>query len=165
MEELAYSIGLVGNNDVFFRAITTILLMSGDVIIDGVQHNAATRRIETIKNLDRLGVHHRAFAYVIKRPLEKCQDEFHTEDEIDFSHQIEYPALTEGFEKIMSVTWENSTETLMYGDESLMIKPIINVIHAIPSNGAVIVKPKKGMIKSKLERGRQNLFRLKKDKR
>jgi hypothetical protein len=165
MEDLNYSIGMRSNNDNFFYALLTLLFVDGDVVIDGGDHNNAAQRVKTLKSLDRLGVSYRAFAYVIKRPVEQCYDDVYSDDEVDFSHQIQYPALREGFEKIMSVTWTDSTESMLYGDEAMMIKPEIITIHEIPSNRPIVVKPKKKTIKRKLERGRQNLFRPKKDKK
>jgi hypothetical protein len=105
MEDLNYSIGMRSNNDNFFYALLTLLFVDGDVVIDGGDHNNAAQRVKTLKSLDRLGVSYRAFAYVIKRPVEQCYDDVYSDDEVDFSHQIQYPALREGFEKIMSVTW------------------------------------------------------------
>ncbi len=161
MEELTYSIGLNPKNDDFFFAMV-MMLLDGDVIIDGVDNNTRVQRMRVLKGLDRLRANFRAFAYVIKRPPEHCHDEYHSEDEVIFSqYEVEYPDIREGFDRIMTVTWEDSTEFLRYGEESLLIKPKIVVVSEIPSSKPVIVKPKKGMVKRKLERGRQNLFRPK----
>jgi hypothetical protein len=165
MNELDYSIGIGRSNDSFFYSLLTLLLVDGDVIIDDIDHNDAAQRIKTLRNLGRLSVTYRAHAYVVKRPLERCYDDYYSDDEVDLSHQIQYPQLNEGFERIMSVSWADSTTPMVYGEDALMIKPEIITVHEIPNNRPVVVKPKKRAIKRKLEHGRQNLFRPKKDKK
>ena len=161
MDEIKYSVGFGQYDDRLYKILLTSLLRMGDIVVDGTDLNLSKRRKETIKVIKQLGVD--VYAYVIKRPLDECVDEYHTKEEIHASGQIQFPKLIEGFTKVMAVKWEDSAEPITYGDETMMIKPTISVVEEKQDKKPIVVKPKKKEIKRKLERGRQNLFRPKKN--
>jgi len=155
VEELEYSIGIEEHK--IFRALLVILLQMGDVVVDGLENNSASYRKTIISMAASPEID--VYAYAVRRDVDKCVDENYSEDEIIASQQIDFPSLAEGFNKIMVVEWEDSTEPMIYGDEPLLIKPTIKIVEKLSDDRPAVVRPKKRAIKHKLERGRQNLFR------
>lgn len=147
-------------DDRIFKTLLTTLLRMGDVVVDGDQ-NIARDRKRTIDIAKNSGAD--VYCYTVKRPPEDCIDEFHGLNEVKASFNIHHPVLSEGFTKIFTVKWAESEVAMIYGDESLMIKPKIALIDEIKDARPIVIKPKKKAIKRKLERGRQNLFRPKKN--
>lgn len=157
MDEIKYSVGATQYSDELYNTLTISLLKMGDVIIDGIDLNKLIERKKTIRLLRNIDVG--IYAYVMKRPIEDCLDGDYTKDEIIASSNIDFPKLSEGLTKVMTVRWDRTVETISYGGESIAAKPIITVVEEVNKDRLTVVKPKKRKIKRKLERGRQNLFR------
>jgi hypothetical protein len=159
IEELEYSIGVSLNDNRILAALILTSLQLGDVIIDGLRCNSAIFRKILLSIIHSIDVD--AYAYVLRRDADQCVDEFHGVDEIKASNNIDFPSISEGIYKVSIVEWEISTEPIVYGDEPLMIKPIIKIIDKAKDDMQAVVRSKKKIIKHKLEHGRQNIFRPK----
>lgn len=158
-EELDYSIGLDHRDNRVLLTMASMLIKLGDVVLDDISYNRAKDRVMAIKALKTEFID--VYAYVIKRPVEQCYDEFHTDKTVQHSHKrLEFPALREGISKVISVTWEDSTEALAIAGEKLMIKPKSNIVHQVKDDRPIIVKPKKKAIKHKFRQDRRT-FKLK----
>jgi adenylate kinase family enzyme len=140
----------------WFYALCHLFLVHGDLIIDDVIHNKSSIRKQLINDLTKRDLEFIIYAYVVKRPVDHCFDEFYDKEDIIDSHNIEFPKLIEGIDKILSVTWEESRDAVSYGGEMVAIKPKIEVIEEAPPS--VIVRSKKKIVKNKLKRGKQNIL-------
>lgn len=158
-EELDYSIGLDHRDSRTLLSVAAMFIKLGDIVLEDISYNRAENRVKAIKALKTEFID--VYAYVVKRPVEQCYDEYHTEKAVQQSiKHLEFPTLREGVAKVISVTWEDSTEALAITGEKLMIKPKLVVIHQVKNERPIIVKPKKKAIKHKFRQDRRT-FKLK----
>jgi len=155
-EEIAYTIGVGPNQDKIFYQILLLFLNNGDTIIEGVRFNSSEIRKKAIAVARSIA--NRVIVYAVKRPVEQCHDDDYTKEEVEASHIIQYPRLNEGVNKIISVSWINSTEPVTYGDEALMVKPELATIYEVENKSPIVVKSKKNIIKRKLERNKRHFM-------
>jgi len=153
-EEVAYSIGVGPNQDKIFYQMLMLFLNSGDAIVEGIRFNDREMRERVITIAGAMSP--RIVAYVMKRPVEDCYDEYYSNDEVEISHTLDYPKLDEGVNRVISVSWVDSTEPVVYGDEVLMVKPKLTTVYEIDDKSPIVVKPKKNIIKRKLERNKRS---------
>jgi hypothetical protein len=161
-EELNYSVGFGQRDGHIVLSIASMLIKQGDVVLDDISYNRSATRVKAIKALKTEFID--VYAYIIKRPVDQCYDEYHTKKSVEYSHkQMEFPTLKEGITKVISVNWEDSTEPLDLDGEKLMTKPKLSIIHQAHDDRPIIVKPKKKAIKHKFRQDRRT-FSLKDQK-
>jgi hypothetical protein len=159
-EELEFSTGFKEEH-ILLRSMLATLLPRGDIIIDDNRCHLKRERLLVNNVINRINRSAAVFCYVVKRPVADCFDDYYSEEEIEQSHTVEFPTLSEGYAKVISVSWSGSSEAVEYGEDAMMIKPELTIVEEIKDERPAVVEPVKKGGKRKLRRGRQDLFRPK----